>query len=123
MKTLIYFKVEFAIEHQLKIDGDFIRRLQNSIPMIIYANSRDYSNRAISKSNNSDKRRKRSTGSSNASGSANSSGSGVKVNRKYRKHRKPHYGRVREQGLCRRTGLYVDFGQLNWQEWILAPGK
>lgn len=50
-------------------------------------------------------RRKRSTNKTNKK-------------RKHRKHSMP-----KENNECRRTELYVDFGELNWQDWIMAPGK
>jgi hypothetical protein len=32
------------------------------------------------------------------------------------RHRQHNFGNI-----CRRADLYVDFKQLNWQDWILAP--
>uniref|UniRef100_A0A915D672 TGF-beta family profile domain-containing protein n=1 Tax=Ditylenchus dipsaci TaxID=166011 RepID=A0A915D672_9BILA len=43
----------------------------------------------------------------------------IKAQRKHRKHRKHHSSKENTQ--CRRTELYVDFAELNWQDWIMAP--
>lgn len=43
--------------------------------------------------------------------------------RKHRKHRKHHSTLgPRDNSQCRRTKLYVDFAELNWNNWIMAPG-
>jgi hypothetical protein len=55
-------------------------------------------------------RRKRNTGT-------------TKNQRKHRKHRKHHNTLgPRDNSQCRRTKLYVDFAELNWNDWIMAPG-
>lgn len=38
--------------------------------------------------------------------------------KQYRKH-----SMSKENTQCRRTEMYVDFGELNWKDWILAPGN
>lgn len=40
---------------------------------------------------------------------------------KKRKHNK--HLLLKENNECQRTELYVDFGELNWQDWIMAPSK
>ncbi|KAI6189669.1 TGF-BETA-2 domain-containing protein [Aphelenchoides bicaudatus] len=42
--------------------------------------------------------------------------------RKHRKHRKHHNTLgPRDNSQCRKTKLYVDFSELKWNDWILAP--
>uniref|UniRef100_A0A1I7TFK7 TGF_BETA_2 domain-containing protein n=1 Tax=Caenorhabditis tropicalis TaxID=1561998 RepID=A0A1I7TFK7_9PELO len=41
--------------------------------------------------------------------------------RKNRKKGRKHHINEAESNLCRRTDLYVDFDDLGWQDWILAP--
>ncbi|KAI1719526.1 transforming growth factor beta like domain-containing protein [Ditylenchus destructor] len=40
--------------------------------------------------------------------------------RRHRKHRKHNFV-SRDSTQCRRSELYVDFAELNWQDWIMAP--
>ncbi|KAI6213781.1 CBN-DBL-1 protein [Aphelenchoides besseyi] len=45
-----------------------------------------------------------------------------RTTRKHRKHRKHHNTLGPHDGAqCRRTKLYVDFAELNWHDWIMAP--
>ncbi|CAD5224644.1 unnamed protein product [Bursaphelenchus okinawaensis] len=39
----------------------------------------------------------------------------------HRKHRKQHVMGSYDGTQCRRTNLYVDFAELNWGDWIIAP--
>lgn len=41
--------------------------------------------------------------------------------RKNRKKGRKHHNIEAESNLCRRTDLYVDFDDLGWQDWIMAP--
>nr|AAC26791.1 CET-1 [Caenorhabditis elegans] len=41
--------------------------------------------------------------------------------RKNRKKGRKHHNTEAESNLCRRTDFYVDFDDLNWQDWIMAP--
>lgn len=41
--------------------------------------------------------------------------------RRHRKHQKRNTPKDLTQ--CRRTEMYVDFAELNWHDWIMAPGK
>ncbi|CAO4380176.1 unnamed protein product [Caenorhabditis nigoni] len=41
--------------------------------------------------------------------------------RKNRKKGRKHHNTEAESSLCRRTDLYVDFDDLGWQDWIMAP--
>ncbi|CAD5231825.1 unnamed protein product [Bursaphelenchus xylophilus] len=41
--------------------------------------------------------------------------------RSNRKHRKHHVLSSYDGTQCRRSKLYVDFGELNWDDWIMAP--
>lgn len=42
--------------------------------------------------------------------------------RRHRKHRKDSTTNS-QHNMCRRAELYVDFRQLNWNDWIIAPCK
>uniref|UniRef100_A0A8R1DZH3 TGF_BETA_2 domain-containing protein n=2 Tax=Caenorhabditis japonica TaxID=281687 RepID=A0A8R1DZH3_CAEJA len=46
-------------------------------------------------------------------------GNSERKNRK--KGRKQHHNHDAESNLCRKTDLYVDFDELGWQDWIMAP--
>lgn len=39
-----------------------------------------------------------------------------------RKHRKHHIA-PKDSTQCKRSELYVDFVELNWQDWIISPGN
>ncbi|CAI2353607.1 unnamed protein product [Caenorhabditis sp. 36 PRJEB53466] len=41
--------------------------------------------------------------------------------RKSRKKGRKHHNYEVESNLCRKTDLYVDFDELGWQDWIMAP--
>ncbi|KJH53626.1 transforming growth factor beta like domain protein [Dictyocaulus viviparus] len=38
-----------------------------------------------------------------------------------KKQRKQHHRNATESNLCQKKALYVDFEEIGWQEWILAP--
>lgn len=38
-----------------------------------------------------------------------------------KKHRKQHHRNVTDSNICQKKPLYVDFEEIGWQEWILAP--
>uniref|UniRef100_A0A915PIV1 TGF-beta family profile domain-containing protein n=1 Tax=Setaria digitata TaxID=48799 RepID=A0A915PIV1_9BILA len=46
-----------------------------------------------------------------------------KTNMKRRHQHKKHEHRAADKNYCRRTELLVDFNELNWQDWILAPSS
>ncbi|KAL3985420.1 Transforming growth factor beta like domain family protein [Acanthocheilonema viteae] len=46
-----------------------------------------------------------------------------KANTRRRHQHKKHDHRLTDKNYCRRTQLLVDFNELNWQDWILAPSS
>uniref|UniRef100_A0AAF5RVJ1 Growth/differentiation factor 6 n=1 Tax=Wuchereria bancrofti TaxID=6293 RepID=A0AAF5RVJ1_WUCBA len=46
-----------------------------------------------------------------------------KANKRRRHQHKKHDHRSADNNYCRRTQLLVDFNELNWQDWILAPSS
>ncbi|KAK6026119.1 transforming growth factor beta like domain protein [Ostertagia ostertagi] len=38
-----------------------------------------------------------------------------------KKQRKQHHRNATDSGICQKKALYVDFEEIGWQEWILAP--
>ena len=44
------------------------------------------------------------------------------VNTRRRKGKKQHK-LAADKNLCQKKELYVDFEELNWQDWILAPSE
>uniref|UniRef100_A0A158Q8D4 TGF_BETA_2 domain-containing protein n=1 Tax=Elaeophora elaphi TaxID=1147741 RepID=A0A158Q8D4_9BILA len=43
--------------------------------------------------------------------------------RRRHQHKKHDHNRSTDKNYCRRTQLLVDFNELNWQDWILAPSS
>ncbi|KAK6044272.1 transforming growth factor beta like domain protein, partial [Cooperia oncophora] len=41
--------------------------------------------------------------------------------RERKKQRKQHHRNGTDSGICQKKALYVDFEEIGWQEWILAP--
>ncbi|PAV76468.1 hypothetical protein WR25_11614 [Diploscapter pachys] len=62
------------------------------------------------------------TGTETAQGGDRTNPEGSRKGKKQRKHqnRASHTG-SQSDNLCSRRSLYVDFEELNWQDWIMAP--
>ncbi|KAK6044479.1 hypothetical protein COOONC_18016 [Cooperia oncophora] len=43
--------------------------------------------------------------------------------RERKKQRKQHHRNGTDSGICQKKALYVDFEEIGWQEWILAPSE
>nr|CDJ85644.1 Transforming growth factor beta domain containing protein [Haemonchus contortus] len=41
--------------------------------------------------------------------------------RERKRQRKQHHRNATDSGICQKKALYVDFEEIGWQEWILAP--
>ncbi|KAI3422100.1 hypothetical protein GPALN_012634 [Globodera pallida] len=92
-----------------------------NIALIVFTNSDKYERPAGTSQNKVKRRAKRwlSQRTNSASKSNDASGNSSRQ-RKHRTHRKVG-GEGGSQHQCRRTELYVDFGELNWHDWIMAP--
>ena len=44
-----------------------------------------------------------------------------KRSNKHRKRSRSHYSRKKKQNYCKRQELYVDFSDVGWNDWIVAP--
>lgn len=64
------------------------------------------------------------TGTETAQGGDRTNPEGSRKGKKQRKHqnRASHTG-SQSDNLCSRRSLYVDFEELNWQDWIMAPSQ
>ncbi|VDO12501.1 unnamed protein product, partial [Haemonchus placei] len=43
--------------------------------------------------------------------------------RERKRQRKQHHRNATDSGICQKKALYVDFEEIGWQEWILAPSE
>lgn len=108
-----------------------LESVQHRTAMIVYLNSKGYiHNIQPDKGRESEDTRQQRTRRSVVSESfdiddatsKSTDSSSSRPSRRRKKHRRLHQ-RQRDTGHCKRHDLYVDFSQLNWQDWILAPSK
>ncbi|KAL3083142.1 hypothetical protein niasHS_010944 [Heterodera schachtii] len=98
--------------------------LLEGVALIVFTNSEKYEGRTIWQKGTAKKRTKRwvSSQRTNSASKANDDDDETENSskrRRHRTHRKTAESEQRQQ--CRRTALYVDFRELNWDDWIIAP--